>query len=87
MQNKKLIAIKKQTTIKLTHHMIGIMNTLSYGEGGVSPTMFIRAALISLAAQGYVVIGKSVKLTKAGKEILPQCVAANKEMRLDASLW
>lgn len=54
--------------------MVGIIITLS--DMGPMPTHkhpFIRYALESLASGGYLTMGRNIRLTRKGKDILPLC--------------
>lgn len=59
---------------KFTAHMVGIINSLAdlYVVGvPARPDNYIPTALLSLAADGYVKVGKTVTLTAKGRSLLP----------------
>ncbi len=55
-----------------TTHMLGIMVMVAH-KGTHVPTNFAPYALIRLAQEGYVRVGKKVTLTEAGREVVSKC--------------
>ncbi len=55
-----------------TTHMLGIVVAVA-DKGAHEPTNFAPYALIRLAQEGYVRVGKRVVLTEAGREVVSKC--------------
>lgn len=64
--------MRKCRIMRWTNHMLGIVVMVSY-KGTHLPTNFAPYALIRLAQEGYVRVGKTVTLTEAGREVVEKC--------------